>query len=49
MIMDKLAGKSMVAKVKWQPKWKSCSVVCLKVGTAFVDQVKNKFPEHQVN
>jgi len=49
MIMDSLAGKSIVVKVKWQPKWKTCSVVTLKEGPAFVDQIKNKFPEHQVN
>lgn len=49
MLMDSLAGKNIVAKVKWQPKWKTCSVVTLKDGEGFVDQIKNKFPEHQVN
>jgi len=42
--MDGLAGKTFVFKVKWQPRWKSCSVVCYKSGEAFVDQVVAKFP-----
>jgi len=44
--MDTLVGKSMFAKVKWQPKWKTCSIVTLKVDKVFENQVKNKFPEH---
>lgn len=44
MIMDDLAGKTFVFKVKWQPRWKSCSVVCFKEGTAFINQVRAKFP-----
>jgi Sec-independent protein secretion pathway component TatC len=48
MLMDKLAEKTWVAKVKWQPKWKSCSVVCIKTGQAFVNQVCEKFPHFQL-
>jgi len=44
MMMDGLAGKTFVFKVKWQPRWKSCSIVCYKEGKAFVDQVVAKFP-----
>lgn len=47
MLMDKLAEKTWVAKVKWQPKWKSCSVVCIKTGQPFVNQVCEKFPHFQ--
>jgi hypothetical protein len=43
-IMDDLAEKTMVFKVKWQPRWKSCSVVCYKEGEAFIDRVRAKFP-----
>jgi hypothetical protein len=44
MLVDDLAEKTFVFKVKWQPRWKSCSVVCYKEGEAFVDQVVAKFP-----
>jgi len=49
MMLDGMAHKTAVAKVKWQPKWKTSSVVCLKEGTTFVDQVKSKFPNFQAN
>lgn len=48
LILDTLSSKSMVAKVKWQPKWKTCSVVNLKVDKVFENQVIKKFPQHQV-
>lgn len=44
MLVDGLAEKTFVFKVKWQPRWKSCYVVCYKGGEAFVDQVVAKFP-----
>jgi len=36
-MMDNFAEKTMVFKVKWQPRWKSTSVVCYKEGDAFVE------------
>jgi hypothetical protein len=47
-MMDDLAEKTMVFKVKWQPRWKSCSVVCFKESEAFVEQVRAKFPNYEV-
>lgn len=44
MLMDQLAEKTFVFKVKWQPRWKSCSVVCYKEGPEFVNQVVARFP-----
>jgi hypothetical protein len=29
LMMDDLAEKTMVFKVKWQPRWKSCSVALI--------------------
>lgn len=48
-MMDSIAEKNVVAKVKWQPRWKTCSVICLKEGPSFVQQVESKFPNWQVD
>jgi hypothetical protein len=48
-MMDGLAGKNFVAKVKWQPRWKTFSVVCLKVEPELFAKVITKFPNYQVN
>lgn len=47
LMMDGLAEKTMVFKVKWQPRWKSCSVVTFKDSPAFVAQVRAKFQDYQ--
>jgi len=44
MIIETIAEKTLVFKVKWQPKWKSFSVVSYKERNAFVNQVSSKFP-----
>jgi len=48
MIIETIAEKTLVFKVKWQPKWKSFSVVSYKGGDAFVNQISSKFPIVQV-
>lgn len=47
LMMDGLAGKNFVAKVKWQPRWKTFSVVCLKVEPELFAKVITKFPKYQ--
>lgn len=44
MRIDSIAEKTFVFKVKWQPRWKSFSVVCYRTGQPLIDQVISKFP-----
>jgi len=48
-MMDGIAGKKFVAKVKWQPRWKTCLVVCLNQDEGLVAKVITKFPNYKVN
>jgi hypothetical protein len=44
MIIESIAEKTFVFKVKWQPRWKSFSVVCYREGQPIIDQVIAKLP-----
>jgi hypothetical protein len=45
MLMDGIGGKNMAFKIKWQPKWKTISVVCYREGDVLATLVSSKFPE----
>ncbi|RHN55405.1 putative nucleic acid-binding protein [Medicago truncatula] len=48
MLLDGIGEKTYVFKVKWQPKWKTTSVVCYRDADALVNLVKAKFPNAKV-
>jgi hypothetical protein len=47
-LIDSIGQKSMVFKVKWQPRWKTGSVVSYKEGDAICELIKSKYPNAPV-
>jgi hypothetical protein len=41
--MDDIGGKRMAVKVKWQPNWKSGSVMAIMVDDEAIDKVQSQF------
>ncbi|MCI31934.1 hypothetical protein A2U01_0053146, partial [Trifolium medium] len=42
--MDMIAGKTLAVKVKWQPKWKTGSVIQIMIGDDFINEISSQFP-----
>lgn len=44
MCLDSISPEPMVFKIKWQPRWKTISVVCFRKGDGLVNLIISKFP-----
>ncbi|MCI04552.1 replication factor-A carboxy-terminal domain protein, partial [Trifolium medium] len=42
--MDKIAGKTLAVKVKWQARWKTGSVIQINQGDDFINEIHSQFP-----
>jgi hypothetical protein len=46
--MDDIGGRTLAVKVKWQPNWKSGSVMAIMVDDESIDKVQSQFPPDEV-
>jgi hypothetical protein len=46
--MDDIGGRRMAVKVKWQPNWKSGSVMAIMVDDEAIDKVQSQFLPDEV-
>jgi hypothetical protein len=46
--MDDIGGKTLAVKVKWQPNWKSGSVMAIIIDDYFIEKVQSQFPPDEV-
>ncbi|CAJ2662415.1 unnamed protein product [Trifolium pratense] len=42
--IDLIAGKTLAVKVKWQPKWKTGSVIQINQADDFINEISSQFP-----
>lgn len=49
MLMDNIGPKTLAFKIKWQPKWKTISVVSYREGDVLAQLVRSKFPNAVMN
>jgi hypothetical protein len=46
--MDDIGGRILAVKVKWQPNWKSGSVMAIMVDDEAIDKVQSQFLPDEV-
>ncbi|WJX57068.1 hypothetical protein P8452_42665 [Trifolium repens] len=46
--MDDIGGRTLAVKVKWQPNWKSGSVMAIMLDDEAIDKVQSQFLPHEV-
>jgi hypothetical protein len=46
--MDDIGGRTLAVKVKWQPNWKSGSVMAIMVDDEAIDKVQSQFLPDEV-
>jgi hypothetical protein len=46
--IDKMEGRTLAARIKWQFKWKNASVNQIHEGKEFIADLKSRFPSAQV-
>ncbi|XP_045831696.1 uncharacterized protein LOC123923096 isoform X3 [Trifolium pratense] len=46
--IDLIAGKTLAVKVKWQPKWKTGSVIQINQADDFINEITSQFPPTDV-
>ncbi|KAK2382467.1 hypothetical protein QL285_070000 [Trifolium repens] len=47
--MDDIGGRTLAVKVKWQPNWKSGSVIAIMVDDEAIDKVQSQFPPDEAS
>jgi hypothetical protein len=46
--IDKMEGRTLAVRIKWQFKWKNASVNQVHEGKEFIADIKSRFPSSQV-